>query len=291
MSNKPGILYVVATPIGNLEDMSPRAVRILSQAALIAAEDTRHSGRLMQHFGIRTPMTAFHEHNERDKTAELVGLLHQGQDIALISDAGTPLVSDPGFSLVRAARAAGLEVVPVPGPCAAIAALSASGLPSDRFIYEGFPPAKTAARTSFFQQLARETATLIFYESPHRIVESLNDMKSVFGDQRPALFAREITTQFETLRTGTLVELSDWVATDPNQQRGEIVVIVQGAPSVDARELDADTEHLLRTLLAELPVKQAASLASRITGQKKNRLYELALRMTGEGRGEAEPPG
>ena len=291
MSNKPGILYVVATPIGNLEDMSPRAVRILSQAGLIAAEDTRHSGRLMLHFGIRTHMTAFHEHNEREKTGELIGLLRQGQDIALISDAGTPLVSDPGFSLVRAARAAGLEVVPLPGPCAAIAALSASGLPSDRFMFEGFPPAKTVARVTFFQRLARETATLIFYESPHRIVESLGDMKSVFGDQRPALFAREITKQFETLRTGTLAELSDWVATDPNQQRGEIVVIVQGAPPADAQDLDADTEHLLRTLLSELPVKQAASLASRITGQKKNRLYDLALRMAGEGGGADEPPG
>ncbi len=281
MSNKSGILYVVATPIGNLEDLSPRAVRILSQVDLIAAEDTRHSARLLQHYAITTRLTALHEHNERARAAALIEDLQDGRSLALISDAGTPLVSDPGFNLVRAAHAAGITVVPVPGACAAIAALSASGLPTDRFIFEGFPPAKQAARVNYFQGLRQESRTQIFYESSHRILESLADMVSVFGPERPAVLARELTKQFETLRTAPLADLYTWVSADPDQQRGEMVVLLAGAPP-EAREGDGEAERILRLLLAELPVRQAAALTAQITGQKKNHLYERALELMHE---------
>lgn len=277
MSNKPGILFVVATPIGNLEDLSPRAARVLAEADLIAAEDTRHSARLMQHFGIGTPMTPLHEHNERAKVAELMLWLGSGRSLALISDAGTPLVSDPGFNLVRAAHTAGITVVPVPGPCAAIAALSASGLPPDRFIFEGFPPAKSAARTAFFNGLRQEPRTLIFYESTHRILESLKDMAASFGPERHAVMGRELTKQFETLHSAPLAELCAWVEADKDQQRGEMVVLVAGAPPQDRGWEEA--QRVLRILLAELPVRQAAALAAQISGQKKNLLYEWALKL------------
>jgi len=276
VSNQPGILYVVATPIGNLDDLSPRALLTLNEVSLIAAEDTRHSSKLLRHFGILTPVTAFHEHNERDKAAELVAFLASGKSIALISDAGTPLVSDPGYRLVRATHAAGIRVVPLPGACAAIVALSASGLPSDRFAFEGFPPVKSAARRAWFEALANEPRTLIVYESPHRIVESLQDMVAVFGAAREAVYARELTKQFETLRHATLEELSHWVAEDANQQRGEIVVLIHGAAPAAVESSD-DAARILRILIKELPVSQAAALAAELTGQKKNKLYELAL--------------
>jgi 16S rRNA (cytidine1402-2'-O)-methyltransferase len=272
------VLYVVATPIGNLEDLSPRAVRILSEVDLIAAEDTRHSARLLQHYAIATRMTALHEHNERAKVAGLIQDIHDGRSLALISDAGTPLVSDPGFNLVRAAHAAAITVVPVPGACAAIAALSVSGLPTDRFIFEGFPPVKHAARVSHFQRLRQETRTLIFYESSHRLVESLTDMAAVFGPERPAVVARELTKQFETIRAAPLAELCAWIEADPDQQRGEMVVLLAGA-TVEEGRLDGEAERILRLLLAELPVRQAATLAAQITGQKKNPLYERALEL------------
>ena len=278
MSNQPGVLYVVATPIGNLDDLSPRALLTLNEVSLIAAEDTRHSSKLLRHFGILTPVTAFHEHNEREKAAELVAFLHSGKSIALISDAGTPLVSDPGYRLVRATHAAGIRVVPLPGACAAIVALSASGLPSDRFAFEGFPPVKSAARRAWFDALASEPRTLIVYESPHRIVESLQDMVAVFGAAREAVYARELTKQFETVRHATLGELARWVAEDANQQRGEIVVLIHGA-APDATETGEDAARILRILIKELPVSQAAALAAEITGQKKNQLYELALQL------------
>lgn len=286
MSNLSGELSVVATPIGNLEDLSPRARRVLAEADLIIAEDTRHSHKLLQHFGIHTPIIAFHEHNEREKVPELITLLSRGKRLALISDAGTPLVSDPGYRLVRAAHAAGLRVVPVPGACAAITALSASGLPSDRFAFEGFPPAKGAARRAWFDALVHEPRTLIFYESPHRIVESLHDMVAVFGPEREALYARELTKQFETVRHAPLGELAAWVAADTNQQRGEIALLLHGAAPTESGGEDA--ERILRILIKELPVRQAAALAAEITGLKKNTLYDLALRLKGQESGDTE---
>jgi len=279
VSNQAGILYVVATPIGNLEDFPVRAQRVLNEVDLIAVEDTRHSGKLLQHFGIATAVTPFHEHNERERTDELVGLLRQGKRLALVSDAGTPLVSDPGYRLVRAAHAAGVRVVPVPGPCAAVAALSASGLPSDRFAFEGFPPAKRVARRNWLERLVREPRTLIFYESPHRIVESLADMVDVFGASREAVYARELTKQFETVRHASLGELAQWVAGDDKQRLGEIVVLVHGVAAGDDTAANEEAQRVLHLLLAELPVSQAAALAAGITGRKKNELYELALRL------------
>jgi 16S rRNA (cytidine1402-2'-O)-methyltransferase len=278
VSNQPGILYVVATPIGNLDDLSPRALLTLNEVSLIAAEDTRHSSKLLRHFGILTPVIAFHEHNERDKAAELIAILGKGKSLALISDAGTPLVSDPGYRLVHAAHAAGIRVAPLPGACAAIVALSASGLPSDRFAFEGFPPAKSTARRAWFEALASEPRTIIVYESPHRIVESLHDMVMVFGETRTAVYARELTKQFETVRNATLGEIAHWVEGDSNQQRGEIVVLIHGAAPA-AAEASEDAARILRILIKELPVSQAAALAAEITGQKKNQLYELALQL------------
>ena len=272
-----GTLYVVATPIGNLEDMTPRAIRILSRVDLIAAEDTRHSGKLLRHFGIGTEMVAVHEHNERSQVPKLIEILKSGKSIAFISDAGTPLVSDPGFQLVRAARQAGLSVTPVPGACAAIAALSVAGLPSDRFVVEGFPPAKSAARRAVFEKLREESRTLIFYESPHRILESLKDMAEIFGSTREAVLARELTKQFETVRGGGLAELHDWVEADKHQQLGEFVILIHCVPRAEREAMDAEAERVLKLLLEELPVSQAAALAAKITGLKKNKLYEYAL--------------
>ena len=277
--SKAGTLYVVATPIGNLEDMTPRAIRILSEVDLIAAEDTRHSGKLLKHFGIEAKTEALHEHNERSQVPRLIEILQAGKSIAFITDAGTPLVSDPGFHLVRSARQAGLTVIPVPGACAAIAALSAAGLPSDRFVFEGFPPAKSAARRAVFEKLREEARTLIFYESPHRILESLKEMTEIFGPEREAVLARELTKQFETVRNGTLTELSEWVNRDPHQQLGEFVILIHGVPRKEREAVDEEAERVLRILLGELPVSQAAALAAKITGLKKNRLYEYALNL------------
>lgn len=273
-----GTLYVVATPIGNLEDIGARALRVLREVALIAAEDTRHSARLLQHFGIATPLVACHEHNERDQGGRLVGRLLAGEDLALISDAGTPLISDPGYHLVRNARAAGVRVVPVPGACALIAALSAAGLASDRFIFEGFLPARAAGRRQRLQALVEEPRTQIFYEAPHRLLESLEDMRVLFGDDRPAVLARELTKAFETIKGASLGELCAWVAADSNQQRGECVLLIEGwqAP-VGEEALSAEALRVLDLLLAELPLKRAAALAAEITGVRKNLLYQQAL--------------
>ncbi|PKM24796.1 MAG: 16S rRNA (cytidine(1402)-2'-O)-methyltransferase [Gammaproteobacteria bacterium HGW-Gammaproteobacteria-13] len=278
-ANSPlGSLYVVATPIGNLDDISARALTILRGVALIAAEDTRHSARLMQHFGIGTPLAACHEHNERDQGGRFLARLLAGDDVALISDAGTPLISDPGYHLVRQARAAGIAVVPVPGACALIAALSAAGLPSDRFIFEGFLPAKAAGRRGRLEQVKEEPRTLIFYEAPHRILECLQDMQAVFGDERPALLARELTKTFETLKGMPLAELAAWVAADSNQQRGECVVLVAGWQAPEGEEaVSAEAMRVLNLLLAEMPLKRAAALAAEITGVRKNLLYQAAL--------------
>jgi 16S rRNA (cytidine1402-2'-O)-methyltransferase len=281
-SVQPGTLYVVATPIGNLDDISARALRILREVALIAAEDTRHSARLMQHFGIGTPLAACHEHNERDQGGRFLARLEAGEDVALISDAGTPLISDPGYHLVRQARAAGFAVVPVPGACALITALSAAGLPSDRFIFEGFLPAKAAGRRARLEQVREEPRTLIFYEAPHRILECLEDMRAVFGGERQALLARELTKTFETLKGLPLDELCAWVAADSNQQRGECVVLVAGWQAPEGEEaVSAEALRVLDLLLAEMPLKRAAALAAEITGVRKNLLYQVALTRQG----------
>ncbi|WP_438282032.1 16S rRNA (cytidine(1402)-2'-O)-methyltransferase [Pseudomonas alabamensis] len=273
-----GTLYVVATPIGNLDDISARALKILGAVKLIAAEDTRHSVRLLQHFGIQTPLAPCHEHNERDEGSRFIARLLAGDDVALVSDAGTPLISDPGYHLVRQARAAGITVVPVPGACALIAALSAAGLPSDRFMFEGFLPAKAVGRRARLEQVKEEPRTLIFYEAPHRILECLQDMQAVFGDERPAVLARELTKTFETLKGLPLAELRAFVESDSNQQRGECVVLVAGwsAPE-DDQAVSAQALRVLDLLLAEMPLKRAAALAAEITGVRKNLLYQAAL--------------
>jgi len=272
-----GTLYVVATPIGNLQDLTPRALEVLNAVALIAAEDTRHSARLMQHFGITTPMTACHDHNEREKGERLVAKLLAGDDLALISDAGTPLISDPGYHLVRQAREAGVRVSPLPGPCALIAALSAAGLPSDRFAFEGFLPAKSHGRRQRLEGLAAEQRTWMVYEAPHRLLECLDDMREILGGDRRVVLARELTKTFETLRSAPLTELADWVRGDSDQQRGECVLVVEGAPAPVADDVSAEALRILDVLLLELPVKQAAALAAKITGERKNQLYQLAL--------------
>ncbi|HSB95389.1 MAG TPA: 16S rRNA (cytidine(1402)-2'-O)-methyltransferase [Spongiibacteraceae bacterium] len=268
------ILYVVATPIGNLGDMVPRAVSILQSVDLIAAEDTRHSRRLLDHFDIRTRCVAYHDHSSPAELAALLADLNAGRSIALISDAGTPLVSDPGYRLVDAALSAGIKVVPIPGPCAVIAALSAAGLPTDRFVFEGFLPAKMQARRQRLELLLHESRTLVFYEAPHRLLETLSDFEFVFGAARVAVVARELTKLHETIYRAPLGELHAWAVAN-NQGRGECVLLLQGDPEVAA--LDADSERVLRLLLEELPLKQAAALAAKITGQKKNELYQLAL--------------
>ncbi len=277
-------LYVVSTPIGNLDDMTPRAVQVLSDVDLIAAEDTRHSGRLLQNFSITTRTTALHDHNERQVCDRLIERLQSGESIALISDAGTPLVNDPGYHLVHAAHKNKIKVVPIVGACAAIAALSVSGLASDRFVYEGFLPAKAGTRVHRLEALKDETRTLIFYEAPHRIVASLESLVLVMGYERAATFARELTKRFETVKQAPLGELLEWVRTDPNQQKGEIVVVVQGAPSRDFDEgIDSEVQRILMLLLGELPTKQAVTLAVKITGLKKNTLYKEALQIVDKG--------
>lgn len=272
-----GVLYVVATPIGNLADMVPRAVEALQTVALIAAEDTRHSSRLLAHFDIKTPAIAYHDHSDDQRTEHILQRLLSGEHVALISDAGTPLVSDPGYRLVREARQSGIQVIPIPGACAMIAALSAAGLPSDRFAFEGFLPAKQTARCSVLQSLANETRTLIFYEAPHRILETLRDIAQIFGAEREVVIARELTKTFETIRGGPVAEITDWVAGDPNQQRGEIVLLIRGASAPTASDMHAEAERVMRVLLEDLPIKQAASLGAKLTGLKKNFLYQWAL--------------
>ncbi len=278
LNSAAGSLYVVATPIGNLDDISARALKLLREVSLIAAEDTRHSQRLMQHFGISTPLAACHEHNERDEGSRFITRLLAGDNVALISDAGTPLISDPGYHLVRQARAAGINVVPVPGACALIAALSAAGLPSDRFIFEGFLPAKAVGRRARLEAVKEEPRTLIFYEAPHRILECLQDMESVFGGERPALLARELTKTFETLKGLPLSELRQFVESDSNQQRGECVVLVAGWTAPESDEaISSESMRILDLLLKEMPLKRAAALAAEITGERKNVLYQVAL--------------
>lgn len=267
---------MVATPIGNLGDMTPRAVEVLQQVDRIAAEDTRHSAGLMRHFAISTPMLSLHEHNERQKVAALLQRLTAGENIALISDAGTPLISDPGYVLVREAQRAGIRVVPIPGASALIAALSTSGLPTDRFSFEGFLPAKGGPRRKLLETLRQEQRTLAFYESPHRILDSLADMTAVFGEARQAVVARELTKTFETIRHDSLGSLLEWVRGDANQQKGEFVVLVHGAEEA-GEGIDPEACRIAGLLAEELPLKQAAALAAKISGEKKNALYKYLL--------------
>jgi len=270
---QPGCLWVVATPIGHRDDLSARAIETLRAVAVIAAEDTRHSRPLLVHHNIDTPLIALHEHNERDAVDAIVRRMQGGDAVALISDAGTPLISDPGFRLVRAARAAGIRCIPVPGACAAIAALSVAGLPSDRFVFEGFLSPKAAARRSRLQELASDARTLIFYESSHRVAESLADMREVFGADREAVLARELTKLFETVLGEPLAELAERVANDPDQQRGECVILVAGRGEEADAKL-AEGRRVFAILREELPPAKAAKLAAAISGAPRKALYE-----------------
>ena len=270
-----GTLFIVATPIGNLADLSPRALDTLKTVAAICAEDTRHTRQLLSHFGIDRPLLALHEHNEEAMCERIVERIGAGDSLALVSDAGTPLVSDPGYRVVRAARAAGLRVSPVPGACAAIAALSVAGLPSDRFSFEGFLPAKSSARRERLGGLASEARTLVFYESSHRIAESLADMCQVFGDGRAAVVARELTKMFETVLDGTLAELRARVEADDNQRKGEFVVMVQGVGD-DAEAQLVEGRRLYAKLSEHLPPSTAAKLAAELSGAPRKSLYGQA---------------
>lgn len=268
-------LYVLATPIGNACDISLRALHVLALADAVACEDTRNTSGLLQRYGLSKTLLAAHQHNEREVADKIVERLRAGQRIALVSDAGTPAVSDPGARVVDAVRAAGLRVVPLPGASAAVTALSASGLVDAQFHFAGFLPAKAKQRETALQQLASMQAALVFYEAPHRIVETIQAMLAVFGPTRQVVLARELTKLFEDIHRCPLAEAPAWLEQDANRQRGEFVVLVEGAPDTDGDQLEA--ERVLRILLAELPVKQAAALAAQITGQKKNALYERAL--------------
>ena len=284
MTNGPaGRLYVVATPIGNLGDLSPRARAVLSDCALIAAEDTRHTGVLLKAFGIQTPQLSLHDHNEQHRAPEIIEKLRHGASVALVSDAGTPAISDPGFDLVRAVAAAGFEIVAIPGPCAAIAALSIGALPTDRFCFEGFLPARGAARRKRLQSLRVEARTLVLYEAPHRVRETLEDCAAVFGGERSAMAAREITKMHETAYRGSLRDLCARAESDPDFNRGEIVLVIAGEPQPLAdEERGADghggaLDRALKILLAELPLKQAARLAAQIAEARDNEAYKRAL--------------
>ncbi|MFM1890947.1 MAG: hypothetical protein RLZ44_24 [Pseudomonadota bacterium] len=281
VADRSGALYVVATPIGHLDDITRRALAVLGEVALIAAEDTRHTGRLLAHYGIATPLWACHEHNEREVLPRLLARLAAGDDVALVSDAGTPLLSDPGFPLVRECRQRGIRVVPVPGASALLAALSVAGLPTDRFCFEGFLPRKQAARRERLQALSAVTATLVFYEASHRVQETLHDMVAAFGAAREAVLARELTKLHETVLAHPLGELALLLQEDPQQRKGEFVLMVAGAPATRASATAVD--RVLRVLLEELPLKQASGLAARLTDSKRNEVYERALALQAEG--------
>ena len=281
VNQSAGRLYVVATPIGNLGDLSARARDTLQSCALIAAEDTRHSGAFLKHFGIATPLLSLHDHNEQSRAADIIARLRQGASVALVSDAGTPAISDPGFELVRTVAATGFEVVSIPGPCAAIAALSIGALPTDRFCFEGFLPARSAARRQYLESLVAEPRTIVLYEAPHRIRETLEDCITAFGGERMATVAREITKLHETTYRGALRELLVRAESDTDFARGEIVLLLAGAPQTQkqggADGHDGALDRCLKILLAELPLKQAASLAARIIGARDNETYKRAL--------------
>jgi len=276
-SVEAGVLYVVATPIGNLGDMTLRAIQVLQGVDYIAAEDTRHSKPLLQFFGIATPLVSLHEYNERARIPQLLADLQAGKSVALIADAGTPLISDPGFPLLQALRQYGLKAVPIPGASGLLAALSVAGLPTDRFVFEGFPPARTAARRRRLQRLVKEERTLVFFEASHRLQASLTDMAMIFGAHREAVIARELTKRYEEIHGDTLTALSEWIGADKDRLKGEFVVIVRGAMPTVETSVSIEVRYLLQILLAELPLKRAVALAVELTGLSKNRLYGLAL--------------
>tara|TARA_B100000959_G_C14960905_1_gene615737 strand:+ start:1300 stop:2151 length:852 start_codon:yes stop_codon:yes gene_type:complete len=278
VSEQSASLYIVATPIGNLQDVSARAIEVLQAVDLIAAEDTRHSAVLLQHFDIRTPVKPYHDFSNDAQAEKLLEKVKQGQSVALISDAGTPLISDPGYKLVRLARAKGITVTPIPGASSVIAAISVAGLASDRFVFEGFLPAKSAARQKQLDSLVAETRTLVFFESPHRIVASLQDFLLVFGKDRQIFIAREMTKKFETFNLASLEKSVEWVERDTNQQRGEFVLVLEGA---DPRNSDVLIQQrameIVSLLQAEMPLKKAVTIAAQISGARKNALYKAAL--------------
>ncbi len=276
MAVKNGVLYIVATPIGNLADISKRARITLSSVKMIAAEDTRHTGQLLKHLGIKNKMVSLHDFNERNKTAMIIEQLAGGGDIALVSDAGTPLISDPGFFLVREVRMAGFQVIPVPGACAIITALSASGMATDRFVFEGFLAQKAAARQKQLQALVNEQRTMVFYESTHRIESCIKDMISLFGNIRLATIARELTKTFETIHSDTLENLLNWMQNDQNQKKGEFVIIISGNPQ-SSTSSTIEVDRMVDILMKQLPITQATSLVAEISGERKKALYQRAL--------------
>lgn len=283
MSIRPGRLFVVATPIGNLDDISRRAIEVLGSVDVILAEDTRHSARLLSRFGIKTKVNAFHEYNESQMNDAIVARLETGLDAAIISDAGTPLISDPGFQLVRSAHRHGVRVIPIPGPSAVLAALSASGLPTDRFLFEGFLPSRREARRRRLEALARAPETLVVLESPHRVLAALQDMAEIFGETRMAAVAKELTKVFETVRMDTLSALHAWLGERAERQKGEFVIVVSGAEDAGADPKAKSNRELLEALLEELPLKTAVKLAAAISGASRNRLYALALELGADG--------
>jgi len=273
-------LYVVATPIGNLADISERAQQVFEAVDVIAAEDTRHTKRLLNHLGVSKQLIAVHDHNESQAAASLIERLGQGQSVALVSDAGTPLIADPGFHVLKEVVQAGFNVVPVPGACAVITALCASALPTDRFIFDGFLPPKTGARQQYFQSILAQVRTLVVYESPHRIVASLADMESVLGEDKEIVLARELTKTFETFLRGTIAEVRAMVEGDNNQQKGEFVLMIRGALQAKKQDVSDEAIQLLKVLAEELPLKQAAALTAKATGFKKNKLYQIGLELS-----------
>ncbi len=276
-----GTFYVVATPIGNLADLTERAKQVLTSVDVIACEDTRHTAKLLQHLGLRKPLLSVHEHNERERVEQIARHLEQGQSMALVSDAGTPLISDPGYPLVQALRARGLNVSPVPGVSAIITALSAAGLPTDRFTFEGFLPHKSGAKREKLLAQEQEARTLVYYESKHRILDTLEVMAEVFGAERQACVARELTKTFETFYHGTLPDILSQLQADADQQKGEFVVMIAGNPD-PAPASEVDSNKLFRLLLAELPPKKAAAIIADLTGENKKELYQKALEMQGK---------
>lgn len=277
MTKQSGALFVVATPIGNLDDISQRAIRTLQQVSCIAAEDTRHSGKLLQHLGISNRLFALHDHNEKQRAASIIEKCLAGEDVALISDAGTPLISDPGYSLVRLCREAGVPVIPIPGPCALITALRAAGLPTDKFQFIGFLAPKSNQRQTQLAAVPAAAGTIICYDTARRILDTLQDVVAVFGPERQLVLAKELTKTFEHFACGTAADITTWLTEDPQRCQGEMVLMIAPAPTKADEAVSEEVQRTLKILLAELPLKQAAALAAQIHNEKKNALYQLAL--------------